>query len=459
MPYRLLIVPPQPDALCQLQHDDGLVVVGVPAPHPSGVPGQAFDIPDGIPNGHGMWIRIAAPGQPSIAQHGRLFLNDGTLPYPWQPGETAVLAGVDLFQWPTVTPIPGPAFSPLQLTGRHGFANAAGQSVPLCGVTAFRLVELVATGRIADARAFIDGMRPANVFRVLVMAKNLFALDPTTGRSALKATLDLAQELGVYLSVVSLADSKAYTFDIDTHVREVGLVCAFSPACVFNELGNELYSLHPTQDDRLGELEYLLDLATEVPDGVALSLGSTHGPDDESDIFKDGDLLTIHGARDGGSDGWRWVRHTNEQRALADRLGKYVVNDEPRRDDLSPDKHLGLALLCRLFSLGDTFHFKGGLQCEVAQGEERTAFEARVRGWQAIPPAWQGEYKNAGHTNSPVKGFSGGSENTRVYSSIAGDRGYTLVLAHTPTLVIEWTWPTHDLILREGDCALYAVHQ
>ena len=70
--------------------------------------------------------------------------------------------------------------------------------------------------------------------------------------------------------------------------------------------------------------------------------------------------------------------------------------DEPKRDDLAADKHLGLALLCRLFGLGDTFHFAGGLQAQIPAGAELTAFEARRHGWEAIPPDWLGAYLNSG---------------------------------------------------------------
>src|SRR5207249_4132796 len=144
---------------------------------------------------------------------------------------------------------------------------------------------------------------------------------------------------------------------------------------------NEVVPLHPTQAPRFGDVAYLTALSGLMPASVPRALGSTHGDSDESDVLRAGDYLCIHGARTDGDSGWRWVRHTNEQRVLSERIDKPAVNDEPKRDDLAADKHLGLALLCRLFGLGDTFHFAGGLQAQIPAGAELTAFEARRHGW------------------------------------------------------------------------------
>jgi len=171
--------------------------------------------------------------------------------------------------------------------------------------------------------------------------------------------------------------------------------------------------------------------------------------------MQDGDYLTIHGARDDGDGGWRFVRHTNEQRALADRVGKYAVNDEPRRDDLNCGRQLGMAMLTRLFSLGDTFHSAAGLQAQPFAGGEADAFACRARGWAAVPDDWWGSYANAGFINSPVKSFDGA---VRVYSSVNGERAYVLVLGATPSLRIDWNdgW-SRELIINESGAQLYAV--
>lgn len=204
------------------------------------------------------------------------------------------------------------------------------------------------------------------------------------------------------------------------------------------------------------DVAYLKRLRSLIPASVAVSLGSTHNGEDESDLFKDGDLLTIHGSRDDGDNGWRWVRHTNEQRALGDRLNKHPVNDEPKRNDLAPDRHLGIAILCRMFRISDTAHFGFGLQCLAPTGAELVAFQARARGWAAIPDDWWGEYKNAGFVNSPVKSFDGA---VRIYSSVNGNQAYSLVLGAESGLRIHWSdeWPLRDLVLVDDGCRLYKV--
>jgi hypothetical protein len=108
-----------------------------------------------------------------------------------------------------------------------------------------------------------------------------------------------------------------------------------------------------------------------------------------------------------------------------------VVNDEPRRDDLAPEKHLALALLCRILGLGDTFHFSAGLHARVPDGAEAAALHARRQGWDFIPADFFGEYKNVGHSGSPVKDADF-STVVRVYSAIRGNEGYTLAFGIQP---------------------------
>ncbi len=355
-----------------------------------------------------------------------------------------------------------PRLSRLRLAGRHGLVDPQGQPVPWQSVTGFQVVELVAHGREGEAARFLASLGPANSARVLLMAANLFNLSPAEGLAALPATLRLAEQTGRYLELVVLADTGSYP-DVDYRAVAVqaAAVCQASPACALLEIGNELWPLHGTQAKALGELGYLLALRDAMraaaPD-VPISLGSTHADQDESDRMRDGDYLTIHGARDDGDEGWRWVRHTNEQRALADRVDRWAINDEPRRDDLDCGRQVGIALLARLFSLGDTFHARAGLFAQPFEGAEAAAFACRARGWAAVPTAWRGRYLNAGFVGSPVRGFSGA---VRVYSSVSltdGDQAYTLVLGATPALRIEWAdgW-SRERVLEAGGAQLWRV--
>ena len=355
-----------------------------------------------------------------------------------------------------------PALSRLRLAGRHGLVNEAGAKVPWTAVTGFRLVEQVAHGRAGEAAAFLDGIGSARGVRVLLMARWLFQLSPDEGLAALAATLDLAQKHGRYLEVTIFADTKSFPLadaDYRRIADQVGAVCAAHVACGLVEIANEVWSLHDTQADALGDLAFLRSLRETVRShgDIPVSLGSTHADQDESDRMQDGDYLTIHGARDEGDGGWRWVRHSNEQRALADRVGKYAVNDEPRRDDLDCGRQMGMAMLARLFSLGDTFHFQAGLQAQPPTGAEAAAFACRARGWEAVPDDWWGDYKNAGFVGSPVKSFDGA---VRAYASVNGGVAYVLVLGATPSTRIEWNegW-LRELVINENGAQLWRVRR
>lgn len=356
-----------------------------------------------------------------------------------------------------------PPIERLHVNGRVGLLTGTGAAFGWKGATEFQLVEFVAHGREGEAARLLDDLKPATIFRVLVMAANLFQLTPTEGVAALPAALDLAAMHGMYLEVTIFADTASYPgIDYRSIAQHVGDICASHPAFAAAEIGNELSPLHETQADALGDLNFLKELRGIIRSrcDVPVSLGSTHADQDESDIFKDGDYLTVHGARgDGDWGNWRWVRHTNEQRALSEQVGRYVVNDEPRRDDLACDKQFGIALLTRIFHLGDTFHYGGGRFAIPPAGPERIAFECRVRGWTLIPDDWMGSYRNAGSVDSPIKGIDD-SMTVRAYGSVNGSVGYELLLGHQPGGRIDWDtdrWPHRELLATEGTVELWKV--
>ena len=249
-----------------------------------------------------------------------------------------------------------PTLARLHMDGRSGLRTPDGNSMSWTGATAFQLVELVAHGRSGDAERFLKAMKPARIYRVFVMLdKGLFVLSPADGLAALAPTLDLAERNSVYLEVVAFAGTVGFPdLNYVDIARQIGRICAAKPACAAVELGNELSPLHDGNAAVFGDLNFLKQLRGAIREAgpIPVSLGSTHADQDQSEIFREGDYLTIHGARgDGDAGNWRWVRRTAEQRALGDWLGRYPVNDEPRRDDLACDKHLGLALLTRMFRM------------------------------------------------------------------------------------------------------------
>ncbi len=348
----------------------------------------------------------------------------------------------------------------LRLSGRNGLVNEAGAAVPWTAVTGFRLVEQVAHGRAGEAAAFLDSLGETRGVRVLLMARWLFQLSPEDGVAALAATLDLAQRHGRYLEVTIFADTKSFTLrdaDYRRIADRVGAICATHPACALVELANEVWSLHDTQASAFADLAFLRSLRDTIRahGDIPVSLGSTHADQDTSGRMQGGDYLTIHGRRDDGDSGWRWVRRSAEQATLADRVGRWAVNDEPRRDDLHCGRQFGMAVLARLFSLGDTFHYEGGLQARAPEGIEASAFACRARGWAAVPADWQGDHRDPGASGAPVRSFDGAAG---VFSSVNERRGYTVVLGSTSATRLSWDdrW-THELIADESGARLYRL--
>ena len=353
------------------------------------------------------------------------------------------------------------AIGRLHLQGRLGFYDAQGRHVPELSATSFELVEFVAHGREREAERIFTTMKAPRFFRVLLMAANLFKLPPEEGLAALPATLDLAERYGKYLVVTAFADTKSYPgLDFRAVVSRLGAICAARPACAAIELGNELSPIHHTQDGRLGDVAFLKQLRSLVPPDVPVSLGSTHDVHDKSDIFRDGDFLTIHGARgNGGWKNWSWVVRTGEQRELGDRLGRFPWNDESRRDDLARDKQLAIGLLCRLLRIGDTFHYGGGRFSVPPSGAELAAYEARTRAWSLIPDDWSGRHQTVGSVDSPVKGFDQ-SMIVRAYSSVAGSEGSVLLIGIQSGARVDWNadrWPERTMVLSEGNVQLWKV--
>jgi hypothetical protein len=293
------------------------------------------------------------------------------------------------------------------------------------------------------------------IVRTLAMAKHLFDLAPDRGRAALPQLLDRAAAHGLRVEVVALADTKSYEFDLERHVQEIGDVCAAHPACVI-ELGNELVPLHPTQDSRLADPSYVARLRTLVPASVLVALGSGHGGT-ITGKFAGGDFVTVHEDRSDADEGWRWVFVRNETRQLSEQLRKPVVGDEPRRDDTRLDRQFVVGVLARMFDVGDTFHYQGGLTARIPQGDELGAFEARRRGWESIPDGFRGSYRLPGAPESPVVDANH-STSPGVFA-VADDRtGYTIVIGgFQPALKWSDRWPTRQLVAQVGQAALWRV--
>jgi hypothetical protein len=268
---------------------------------------------------------------------------------------------------------------PVRIDGRS-FVDASGRPFEWRGITAFRLAELIASGRERDAVAYLDWAKSEQltVVRVLLMAQHLFKLSPDAGRAALPRLLPLAKERGIAVEVVALADTKDVTLDYEAHIREIGRI-ALENGNALIELANE--PGHPTQDPRVHAPAFLQHLATLIPEPVIVALGSI----EYGDGFAAGDYVTTHTDRGRGE--WDHVLALGEVARRMGGLGKPVVSDEPigaaaeyqagRRDN-DPARFAAAAALTTLSGLGATFHYEGGLNAEIPAGREAACLAA----WQ-----------------------------------------------------------------------------
>jgi hypothetical protein len=268
------------------------------------------------------------------------------------------------------------------------FVTADGTAFEWRGVTAFRLAELIATGRERDADAYLAWAQAQKltIVRVLAMAHNLFELPPDRGRAAMARLLTMAAARGLAVEIVALADTASFQFDIDAHMRELGQICARAGLCTI-EIANE--PIHATQDPRVHDRTYLAALRRLIPAEVPGSLGlGTAG-----DAPGAGDYVTVHFPRD---DGWKHVAALAEGFALRQRFKAPVINDEPigaaneavpGRRDADPERFRAAALLSQMAGLGATFHYDGGLQATVPAGRQEACFKAWRSAWDLLPRA------------------------------------------------------------------------
>ena len=268
---------------------------------------------------------------------------------------------------------------PVRIEGTR-FVDAAGRPFDWRGVTAFRLVEKIATGREAEAIAYLDWVKSENltVVRVLAMGPTLYGMSPEAGRNALPKLLEQAKQRGIVVEIVALADTINQVFDYDEHVREIGRIAA-AAGNGFVELANE--PGHPTQDRRIHEPAFLARLRTLIPDTVPVALGSF----EYGEGFAAGDYATTHTDRGRGE--WDHVLAVAAAAPHVEKLKKPVVSDEPigagpvhqpGRRDTEPARFAAAAALTKLAGLGATFHYEGGLQASIPSGREAACFAA----WQ-----------------------------------------------------------------------------
>lgn len=253
------------------------------------------------------------------------------------------------------------------------------------GISAFRLVEMIAHGREREATAFLDwaDKQDLTVVRVFVMARNLFNLPPTDGLAALPRLLELADKRGVYVEIVALADTVKVRVDLEAHVKAVGAIAArYGNALV--EIANE--PGHSTQDPRLHDPAFVERLAALVPEPVPVAFGSA----EYDPRYAGGDYATYHFPR---KRGLGHVLELARGATLVDKWRKPLISDEPigaaaetigGRRDSDPRHFRAAGVVTRLTGMSATFHYEGGLQARIPAGRELECFKAWLAGLQML---------------------------------------------------------------------------
>jgi hypothetical protein len=359
--------------------------------------------------------------------------------------EAVIAALLVVWGWPWSA-----TFDTLQVrTARHlvptptGFLNPDGSAFQWRGISSFRLVEMVAHGRRADASAFLDwaAARKLTVVRVLATAKHLFELTPEEGQRALPELLEMAAARGLYVEIAALADTADRPMNEETQVRAIGAIAVEHRNAIV-EIANE--PTHPTQNRRLHDARELKRLAALVPDEVPVAWGSA----EEDRAFAGGDYATMHFPRDSGPGGWGHVVALAGGAALVSDWKKPVVSDEPigaaqefvpgRRDN-DPGRFRAAALLSRLAGLGATFHYEGGLQSKRPSGRELECFDAWNESWTLLPGDIEqgGKLRSAGDAGAAVRGFSSKAVRA-VFERQRGDSARVLLIDVRGEPALQW---------------------
>jgi hypothetical protein len=335
-----------------------------------------------------------------------------------------------------------PAPSQLHVTDRQ-FVTAEGRPFQWRGITAFRLLELVAHGREQDAErylrwAHVEGL---TVARVLAMATNLFTLSPEDGRAALPRLLQIARRHQMNLEVVALADTRDVRVDLDEHVAAIGRIIAEHGNGVL-EIANE--PGHATQAPEVEKTDVLSRLRRRVAASVPVALGSV----ERGDGFAAADYVTWHAPRRTSDNGWGHVLAIAEGDAMLRTWNKPVVSDEPmgagerfepgRRDD-DCARFLAAALLTRFAGLGATFHYQEGLNAAIPTGRQLQCFKSWNSAWTLLPADIErrGVFRRAGESGAAVSTFSAGRA-LAVFERQADDTAWVLVIRPQPSFSAAW---------------------
>jgi hypothetical protein len=268
------------------------------------------------------------------------------------------------------------------------FQTSDGHRFRWRGITAFRLVQLVALGRENEVALFLDwaAARKLTVVRSFAMAHHLFRLTPDEGLAALPRLLELAAARGLYVEIVALVDTAEMKVDPAKHVKAVVAIAGGHQNAIL-EIANEPW--HPTQTAALHDPAFLKRLADLAPPAVPVALGSA----ERDDGYAVGDYVTWHSPRGDGDDGWQHVLDVADGATRLAKWARPAVSDEPigagptvvpERLDDDPARFAAAAALTHLSGLGATFHYEAGLYARIPTGAELACFTAWSSGLEVV---------------------------------------------------------------------------
>jgi hypothetical protein len=287
----------------------------------------------------------------------------------------------------------------------------------------------------ADVRAFLDWASGTGFNGLRVFAGRLTWADQSAERARQRLPFLLAEATtrGLYVEVTAITDSKDGGYDLASHVAGLGSIVAGYPNAVI-ELVNEIG--HPTQDDRVTDLNWLASLAAGLPGPVAFGASG----DDESISARSGAYETKH--LDRGRDKWNMVRRVRELENVSNTLKKPVLNNEPIKavSQLGdPAIYFTMGALNRGFEVGGVFHFDAGLQGLVPPADQQACADEYVAGSRILGTDDKLTFYNAGWGGSPVKGARFDQTIVRAYSFIGNGQGWTVLLGLSGDPGVEWS--------------------
>ncbi len=357
----------------------------------------------------------------------------------------AVAAGEVNLAFPVVTPT-RPEATQLRVDGRF-WVNSQGTFRPQFASDLYAL-------SMTDWEAKLDETVRLGFNGVRVFAGHLGQVGqtPEMARERLPLFLQAAADRGLYVYVCALTGGG---YDVQEHLRMVSLTVARFPNAVL-EVANEIG--HPSQSDLGKDPARLLDVAKRlIPAGVVWTLGAPVQTDEPA---PDGTWLTDGGQfndahLDRGRDPWNQVRRLREIYAIAENTKKPAMSGEPIGSDErtggstgtkqrlhDPGFFFTMGVLCRGFELGCVFHSEDGLNGRVLGPNQTVDAEAFIAGTKAIPTEDRLNFQNAGWATSPVEAGNFDNGIVRIYSFMAGNRGWTVLLGITgdPRLKLREGW-------------------